>query len=109
MPYDDQLAARVRAALARHGDAREREMLGGLMFYVGERMCAGVINDQLVLRLSPEAAAEALARNRIDPDAEPELPGVVSVSPAGHEDDEDLADWIALAAESAGLERTPRP
>ncbi len=102
MPYDDQLAARVRAALAAHGDAGagemlEREMLGGLMFYFGDRMLAGVINDQLVLRLSPEAAAEALARNRIDPAAEAEMPGVVSVSPAGHAEDEDLADWIALA------------
>jgi len=100
MPYDDQLAARVRAEIARHGAAREQEMLGGLMFYMGGNMLAGVINDQLVLRLSPEAAAEALARNGIDPDAEQEMPGVVSVSPAGHEADEDLADWIALAVRS---------
>ena len=100
MPYDDRLAGRVRDALARHGEAREREMLGGLMFYFGGAMVAGVINDQLVLRLSPQAAADALARNRIDPAAETELPGVISVSRAGHERDEDLADWIALAAES---------
>lgn len=98
MPYDDHLASRVRAAIAAHGEAREREMLGGLMFYVEGRMLAGVINDQLVLRMSPDAAAEALARNRIDPSAEAEMPGVISVSPAGHERDEDLADWIALAA-----------
>lgn len=98
MPYDDGLAERARQALARHGAAREREMLGGLMFYFGDRMIAGVINDQLVLRLSPDAAAEALARNRIDPAGEATIPGVISVSPAGHEREEDLADWIALAA-----------
>lgn len=98
MPYDDRLADRVRTALAAYGAAEEREMLGGLMFYFGPRMLAGVINDQLVLRMSPEAAAEALARNRVDPAAEAEMPGVISVSPAGHERDEDLADWIELAA-----------
>ena len=102
MPYDDQLAARVRAAIAPHGAADEREMLGGLMFYMGGRMLAGVINDQLVLRLAPEEAAEALSRNGIDPEAEAEMPGVVSVSPAGHEQDEDLADWIGLAVRSRG-------
>lgn len=99
MPYDDHLAARVRAALEPFGPAREREMLGGLMFYRDGRMTAGVINDQLVLRMSPEAAAEALARNRIDPAGEAEIPGVISVSPAGHERDEDLRDWIRLAVE----------
>ncbi len=101
MPYDDQLAARVRAAVARRTEAVEREMLGGLMFYVSGRMLAGVINDQLVLRVSPDAAAEALARNRIDPAGEIEMPGVISVSPAGHERDEDLEDWIDLAMRDA--------
>ena len=99
MPYDDNLAARVRLALSLYGAPKEREMLGGLMFYMDGRMLAGVINDQLVLRLSPASAAEALARNAIDPDAEQEMPGVFSVSPAGHEWDEDLADWIRLAVE----------
>lgn len=99
MPYDDTLADRVRAALAPFGPAREREMLGGLMFYREGRMTAGVINDQLVLRMSPEAASSALARNRIDASAEAEVPGVISVSPAGHEQDADLQDWIRLAIE----------
>ena len=100
MPYDDHLAERVRDALRDYGDADEREMLGGLMFYMGGKMLAGVIQDQLVLRLSPEAAAEALARNSIDAHAEPEMPGIVSVSPAGYEEEADLEDWIRLAVNS---------
>ena len=97
MPYDDILAGQVRRALAPHGEAREREMLGGLMFYFGDRMLGGVINDQLVLRLSPDAATEALSQNSIDATAEADMPGIISVSPAGHERDEDLLDWIELA------------
>ena len=100
MPFDDLLAGRVRDALADHGDASEREMLGGLMFYMSGRMVAGVIQDQLVLRLSPDAATEALARNSIDAQAEPEMPGIVSVSPAGYEEEADLEDWIRLAVNS---------
>lgn len=97
MPYDEILAHRVRHALVPYGEASEREMLGGLMFYMNGHMLAGVINDQLVLRMSPAAAAEALARNHIDPAFEETMPEVMSVSPAGHERDEDLAAWIKLA------------
>ena len=97
MPFDDALADRVRAALQPYGGAEEREMLGGLMFYQSGTMRLGVVQDQLLLRLSPEAAAEALSRNGADPAAEAEMPGIITVSPAGHELDEELQDWIELA------------
>jgi hypothetical protein len=101
MPYDDILVERVRRAMSSYGEPSERELFGGLMFYLDGRMCAGVVNDQLVLRMSPDAAAEALARNRIDPMGEANIPGIISVSPAGHELEEDLAEWIRLAVEGA--------
>lgn len=97
MPYDDALAARVRNALTLYGGAEEREVLGGLMFYQSGQMRLGVVQDQLLLRMSPDAAAEALARNGADPTAEEEMPGIITVSPIGHEADEDLNDWIELA------------
>jgi TfoX/Sxy family transcriptional regulator of competence genes len=97
MPYDDALADRVRHALMPYGGADEREMLGGLMFYQSGTMRLGVVQDQLLLRMSPDAAAEALSRNGADPSAEEQMPGIITVSPVGHELDEDLNDWIELA------------
>jgi TfoX/Sxy family transcriptional regulator of competence genes len=60
MPYDDELAARVRAVLADRQDVTERRMFGGLTFMVAGHMCCGVHGDELILRLGPERAAEAL-------------------------------------------------
>ena len=97
MPYDDALADRVRHALISYGGADEREMLGGLMFYQSRTMRVGIVQDQLLLRMSPDAAAEALTRNGADPSGEKQMPGIITVSPVGHELDEDLNDWIELA------------
>jgi TfoX/Sxy family transcriptional regulator of competence genes len=36
-------------------------MFGGLTFLVGGHMCCGVQSDELILRLGPEGAGEALA------------------------------------------------
>lgn len=61
MAYDEQLAARVRALLADRPDVSERKMFGGLTFMVAGHMCCGVHSEELILRLGPEGAAEALA------------------------------------------------
>jgi hypothetical protein len=67
MAYDEKLAARVRALLADRPDVTERPMFGGLTFMVAEHMCCGVHGDQLIVRLGPEGATEALAGRRARP------------------------------------------
>ena len=67
MAYDETLAARVRALLADCPDVTERRMFGGLTFMVAGHMCCGVHGDQLILRLGPEGAAEALTGRRARP------------------------------------------
>lgn len=67
MPYDHDLADRVRAALADRGDAAERAMFGGLTFMVGGHMCCGVTGDDLMVRLEPAAAEAALAEPGVRP------------------------------------------
>jgi TfoX/Sxy family transcriptional regulator of competence genes len=61
MAYDEKLAARVCTLLADRSDVTERRMFGGLTFLVGGHMCCGVQGDELILRLGPEGAEEALA------------------------------------------------
>jgi len=51
--YDDELASRVRRALARAQHIEERQMFGGLAFMVGGKICVSVGRDRLMCRIDP--------------------------------------------------------
>jgi TfoX/Sxy family transcriptional regulator of competence genes len=61
--YDERLAERVRDVLAPYGDAiTERKMFGGLAFLHDGNMCVGLLGDELMVRVGPDAYDAALAR-----------------------------------------------
>lgn len=62
MAYSDDLAQRVRAALALVEGIDERDMFGGVEFLHHGNVICGVIADDLVVRVGPDAFAEAVAR-----------------------------------------------
>jgi TfoX/Sxy family transcriptional regulator of competence genes len=66
MAYDEKLAARVRRLLSAR-NATERAMFGGLRFMVAGRMCCGVNNNELIVRLHPDDEAAALAHPHARP------------------------------------------
>ena len=96
MAYDEPTAARIRAALASRTDVTERKMFGGLAFMIGGNMALGVNKDNLMVRVGPDAHAEALAQ----PHARPmdftgrPMKGFVFVDPPGYADDTTLSAWI---------------
>lgn len=99
MAYDHQLAARVRAALARKRGVSEKAMFGGFVFFLNGNMLVGVWRDALIVRLGPAAAAAALHESCV---GEFNVTGKamknwVLVEPAGLRDDLELADWIRRA------------
>lgn len=114
MPYDERLAERVRAALARHKHVSERKMFGGLAFLVDGKMCVGVLNDELVVRVGPGRNDDALAK----PHARPmdftgrQMRGMIYVAPAGIARGAALERWIeaglAGAREAKPSRRAPR-
>lgn len=99
MPYDEGLAERIRGIVEDDSRIREKKMFGGLAFLVEGSMSVGIIRDELMVRVGPEAYAEALSR----PHARPmdftgrPMRGFVQVAPAGFEEDADLSAWVALA------------
>ena len=103
MAYNEKLAARVRKALARRKGVSERKMFGGIAFMVGGNMCCGVIQDDLMVRVGPEAYERALAL----PGARPmdftgrPMKGMVYVGQAGHRTDAALASWVKRGADYA--------
>jgi TfoX/Sxy family transcriptional regulator of competence genes len=63
MPYDEELAARVRELLGDESDLAEKKMFGGLAFLVGGNMAVAVSGQGgLVVRVDP-ARADALVES----------------------------------------------
>lgn len=100
MPYDEQLATRVRGFFEQHKVAFEaKSMMGGLCFMVDAKMCAGVTSDRLMLRIDPGEEAAALGKPGCKPmdfTGRP-MKGFVFVEPAGVRTDTELAAWLDLA------------
>ena len=67
MGYDERLAERVRAVLADLDGVREQKMFGGLAFMVRDKMCVGVTNDDLMVRLGVDGHDAALKRPHARP------------------------------------------
>ena len=101
MPFDVDLAHRVRQQLAATSGVSEKGMFGGTAFFVDGNLCVGVIRDDLVARVGPERFPEAVERagTRLFTMTGRPMSGWVVVGPAGWPDDRALAGWIAEALE----------
>lgn len=103
MAYSEELASRIRQALAPRADVMERKMFGGLAFMLRGNMCCGVVGDMLMLRLGNEGAAEALGEPHTKPmdfTGKP-LKSMVYVGPEGIAALEDLNRWVNRGANFA--------
>ena len=100
MAFGDNLAARIRHALARKKSIEENKMFGGIGFLLHGNMLVGVWKDSLIVRLGPETYDDALLEPHVrefDITGRP-MKGWVLVEPEGVEHDEQLKDWIERAA-----------
>lgn len=104
MAYDEGLAQRVREALADRPDLSEKKMFGGLCFLLGGNMCCGIVNEELMLRVGPDAWAGVLERRhaREMDFTGRSLKGMVYVAAEGLRDDDALAAWLEPAVVFAG-------
>jgi hypothetical protein len=97
MPYDEDLAARLRDLLGRRPGVAEKRLFGGVGFFLDGNMAVGVWKDSFVARLGPHSDESD------DPHARPFAPagrplrGWVLVEPPGADDDADLARWVDRA------------
>jgi TfoX/Sxy family transcriptional regulator of competence genes len=96
MPYDVKLAERVRKELRSVDRVTEIKMFGGLCFTIAGNMCCGVLNDDLVIRLDHETAAQALGEPHVRPMDFTGRPsrGVVYVAPGGYRTPAGLRRWV---------------
>ena len=96
MPYNEELAGRIRGALARRRLITEKKMFGGLTFLVRGNMACGVVGNKLMVRVGPEQYAEALSHpdaRKMDFTGRP-MKGFLYVMPKGLRSDKALAAWV---------------
>jgi hypothetical protein len=96
MAFDEDLAARMRAALGDVRGVTEIKMFGGLCFTVRGNMAVGVTGNDLMVRLAPEDGEAALARPGVRPmdfTGRP-MKGFVFVGAEGVKSDRMLERWV---------------
>ena len=96
MPYDQDLADRIREQLAGEDAITEKQMFGGLAFLLAGNMSVGVSGAELIVRVGPDAAEEALDRphaRAFDMTGRP-MKGWIMVGADGVRTDEELAAWV---------------
>ncbi len=68
MAYNEKLADRVREIIAAtEKNIEEKKMFGALCFMVNDKMCVGVQQNNLMLRIAPEKFEEALEKDGCEP------------------------------------------
>ena len=102
MAYDEKLADKVREIIAgTHKNIEEKKMFGGLCFMVNDKMCVGVEQERLMVRLDPEKYEEAMLKdgcNPMDFTGKP-MKGYVFVDINTLNTEKKLKYWIQLALE----------
>jgi hypothetical protein len=98
MPYDEQLAARIRAQLAGRRGLVEKRIFGGLAFLINGNMACGISGRELIVRLDPDDTARALRQRHthiFSPTGRP-MKGWILVRPAGLTSAAALRKWVQL-------------
>ena len=102
MAYNEQLAERVRKVLSpQKKHIEEKKMMGGLTFMLRDKMCVGVLKDELMCRIDPEIHEEAIRKKgcrTMDFTKKP-MKGFVFVDHRGTDSQKDLNYWISLAVD----------
>jgi TfoX/Sxy family transcriptional regulator of competence genes len=98
MAYNETLADRIRESLSETKRVKEKQMMGGLTFMVNDKMCIGIIKDEMMCRIDPELQDDALSRNgcRIMDFTGRPMKGYVMVDESGMRSKKDFDYWIGL-------------
>ncbi len=99
MAYNERLANRVREALLNKRKVEEKKMMGGMTFMINDKMCIGILQDDLMLRIDPniyESVLEKHGCREMNFTGRP-MKGFVFVSEEGYKSKKDFDYWINLA------------
>jgi TfoX/Sxy family transcriptional regulator of competence genes len=96
MPYDEELAARIRALVSSEPGVGEKKMFGGLGFLIGGNMAVAASGQGgLLVRVDPEESESLVASTAAYPMEMRgrQMAGWLRVD-SEHLADDDLAAWV---------------
>jgi TfoX/Sxy family transcriptional regulator of competence genes len=97
MAYDEYLAERMERILStKKYSFTAKRMMGGLCFMVDDKMCFGIVKDQMMARIDPGIYQESLIKagvNEMNFTGRP-MKGYVFIEPAVIDREDDLEYWI---------------
>jgi TfoX/Sxy family transcriptional regulator of competence genes len=99
MAYNERLADRIREHLANLPNIEEKTMMGGLVFMVNDKMCIGIIKDEMMCRIDRnfhETAIEMRGCRTMDFTKRPMM-GYVLIDETGMKTNKEFDYWINLA------------
>ena len=99
MAYNEILANRVREKFAELPNVSEKEMMGGLTFMYYDKMCVGIIKDELMCRIDPvlhDIEIEKIGCRTMDFTKRP-MKGYIMIDDNGMKSQKDFDYWIDLA------------
>ena len=101
MAYSETLAERVRKKLVELPNIEEKPMMGGLTFMFNNKMCVGIIKDELMCRIDPGLHDTVVEKNgcrTMDFTKRP-MKGYIMVDDSAMKTQQDFDYWIDLALE----------
>ena len=99
MAYNESLANRVRESLSHVRKVQEKKMIGGLTFMVNDKMCVGIVKDELMIRIDPAVYEESLTKlgcHKMEFTGRA-LKGFVLIGEEGIRTKKGLQYWVELA------------
>jgi len=101
MPYDEQLADRIRELLAHEPSLTEKKMFGGIGFMVGGNMAVGASSQGgILVRVDPEQSDELVSSTEAYPMEMRgrQMAGWLRVDGEHVQTPAELAKWVELGA-----------
>ena len=100
MAYDLYLQERIdKQFKEKQVDFHSKKMMGGLCYMVDDKMCVGIIKNELMVRVGPDAYETLLEKEfarEMDFNKRP-MRGYIYVSPEGIDFEDDLEFWLDRA------------
>ena len=104
MPHNETLALKIENNLLEKGIVFiSKKMFGGMAFMINDKMCVGVLNDQIMLRVIEEHSEKLLEENGVEPMnfTGKTMKGFLFVNPEAFQTEALLHKWIIFGLEFA--------
>lgn len=111
MAYNEFLSDRISQFFKEKGvNFYEKKMFGGMCFMVNDKMCVGVVKDEVMARINPDIYEEALTKkgcSEMNFTGRP-MKGYVFLNEDATDLDEDLHKWLQKALDFNPLAKSSK-